>query len=483
MKTVDKVKLIRSISRDSFYQFVKEFWHTIVPEEPVWNWHIEYLCNEFQAIAERVFRMEPKEHDLIVNISPGTTKSTIASEMFCPWTWTRMPTARHLVATHTERLGHNLSRYTRDIVQSEMYRKCFPDVELRDDQNAKGFFMNTKGGLRLACTVGGASPIGFHGHFITTDDPIDPQQAKAVSAVELKAANDYMTETLQSRKVNKKVSVMILIMQRLHQNDPTGHRLANKTAGPVRHICLPADRFEFPVVKPPELKKMYVKGLMDPERLPRSVLEQDKAIMGQFGYAGQHGQSPVPPGGGMFKIKRLKQMRMPEESNIKKICRFWDKAGVAGEGDWTVGGQLLMTKDNPPKFLVTDVIRGQWDSNDREDKIAEIANKDGKKVIIGLEQEPGSGGKHSAEYTVGRLAGFRVRIDKPTGDKVWRADPFSVQVNNGNVYLLKGAEWIQTLIEEMEFFPVSTYDDQVDALSGAFNILTGPKTVIGGLGA
>jgi len=167
--TISEQDLIASICRESFVDFVKEFWSSIVPEDLIWNWHMDLICEELQYMAELVFAGEPKEHDLIINISPGSTKSTISSVMFPAWTWTRMPSARHICASHTYTpLGIDLSRKTRDVIQSEKYQLCFPDIELRDDQNTKGFFQNTKGGYRLTVTVGGKSPVGMHGHFLKT---------------------------------------------------------------------------------------------------------------------------------------------------------------------------------------------------------------------------------------------------------------------------------------------------------------------------
>jgi predicted phage terminase large subunit-like protein len=97
-------------------------------------------------------------------------------------------------------------------------------------------------------------------------------------------------------------------------------------------------------------------------------------------------------------------------------------------------------------------------------------------VVVYHEQEPGSGGKESAEATIRNLAGFVSMADRPVGDKVYRADPYSVQVNNGNVYVLRAA-WTDDFIEEHRFYPFSTYKDQVDAASGAFGRLTAYKEV------
>jgi predicted phage terminase large subunit-like protein len=476
--------LVASICRESFYEFLKEFWDVIIPEEPVWNWHIEYLCDQLQTMAERVFQNKPKKYDLVINVSPGSTKSTIASVAFPAWTWTRFPTARHICGSHAFDLGMDLSRKCRDIISEQdrhdnkpSFHDCFPNIKLREDQNTKGYFANTMGGMRKSVTVGGKSPVGFHGHFIVIDDPIDPQ--KVLSEAEIQKANSWMNETLPSRKVDKAVTPMILIMQRLHQNDPTGNRLAQKDkGGKVKHISLPADLEEGYELKPRFLKKYYQDGLMDESRMPRHILREARNQLGEFGYSGQYGQSPVPLGGGMFKVDRIVLDQEPVPARIRRRVRFWDKAGTAGGGAYTVG--LLLGLDKDDRYWVLDVVRGQWDSSQREKVIEQTALVDGRDVIIGIEQEPGSGGKESAEATVRRLAGFRVKVDRPTGDKAWRADPFSSQVNGHNVSM-KPADWNQSFLEELRFFPASTYKDQVDAASGAFNMLAIIRRKVGAL--
>lgn len=477
---LDKDKLEASVCRDSFYEFVKRFWDSIIPEEFTDNWHIKYLCDELQIVAERVFNNQPKLYDLIINISPGTTKSTICSVMFPAWVWTRMPSARTIGTSYAFPLAMDLSRKNRDIVWCDKYLKLFPEVVLSDDQNAKSYFMNTEKGWRLAVGTGG-SVTGFHAHFILVDDPVDPNGA--ISEAELKSANKFMTETLPTRKVDKKVTVTILIMQRLHQDDPTGAKITkSKEEGgtKIKHICLPAEINEDnkKTVKPRRLISKYKNGLMDPIRLDRKTLKENEIGLGQYGYSGQFMQTPTPLGGGMFKTPRIEIDIPPRKWKRLARVRYWDKAGTKDGGAWTAG--VLMGEDLDGRFWILDVVRGQWESYEREKIIKQTAQADLKRVVIGVEQEPGSGGKESAQATVRNLAGFMVRVDRPTGDKVLRADPFSVQVNAGNVMLAPGL-WNRVYLEELQFFPFSKFKDQVDASSGAFTILSKPRTSVGGM--
>ena len=464
------------LCRFSFYDFVLHFWDTVVPDPYVGNWHIEFLCNELQTMAERVFRGEPYPYDLIVNIPPGTTKSLICSIMFPAWVWARMPAARFICGSYAYDLALDLSRKCRDVIQSERYVRLFGDVQLRDDQNTKGAFANSAGGERFATSTGG-NVTGRHGHFILVDDPLNPKEA--ASDVELTAANRWLEETLPTRKVDKLVCPTILIMQRLHVNDPTGALLEKAARGTinVRHVCLPAELGGRAAVRPRALKANYVDGLLDPRRMPRPVLARMREALAEYGYAGQFDQSPIPRGGGMFRVDMF--VIVPDPGKVTKAIRFWDKAGSVKKGaKYTVGVKLGMTADR--RVVVMDVVRGQWEAAERERMIKNTAIMDGKAVLVGVEQEPGSGGLESAQNTVRNLMGWRVKLDRPTGDKTDRADPYAYQVNSGNVQVVN-AIWTKAYIEELRYFPMLSTKDQVDSSSGAFNMLAKVPRLLGAL--
>ncbi len=132
---------------------------------------------------------------------------------------------------------------------------------------------------------------------------------------------------------------------------------------------------------------------------------------------------------------------------------------------------MLLHKLKDGRFCVAHCRRGQWRALDREREIKQTAELDGKRIRIAIEQEPGSGGKESAESTIRNLAGWRVTADRPTGEKAVRAEPYAAQVQGGNVLLVKGA-WTQDFIDEHVAFPVGRAKDQVDAAAAGFNLLT-----------
>lgn len=485
---MNPVLLTRELNDRSFYEFLQYFWPQVSAHIFHPNWHIEYLCAELQELAERVGRREAKLHDLVVNVPPGTTKTITCSIMFPAWCWTKWPWMRFICASYSGALSLESAEYCRDLIRSPEFQEIYPDVAIKEDKDTKSNFKIVKkvppraghpgkvisGGYRYSTSVGGTL-MGFHGDILIVDDPINPTQA--VSDVELANANRWMEQTLPTRKTDKAVTPTILIMQRLHQDDPSGHYLSKQKEN-LKHICLPGEiRHYRDQVKPSHLISMYSDELLDPVRLSWKVLEDLEADLGQYGYAGQIGQDPTPPGGGMFKVAHFQFVNDVDPNNPRiHTVRYWDKANTTdSRSAYTVGVKMSILADG--RWIVEDVKRGKWGTHEREAIIFETARNDGQRVTIWIEQEPGSGGKESAEGTIRNLAGWVVYAERPTGDKVFRADPYSVQVNNGNVLLMINPMWNRDFVEEHRFFPFSTYKDQVDATSGAFNKLVQKKLV------
>ena len=487
---------IRERNNRSFYEFLKFMWPEVSNEKLQTNWHIKLMCDELQSLAERVVHERNKAthkqqvEDMIINVPPGSTKTTTVMVLFPAWCWSKWYWMEFICLSYGSDLSLESAEQSRELIRSDRYQAVYPEVSIKRDKDQKSNFQvlktlekrpgyaarTKKGGSRYSTSVGG-TVTGFHAHIVLIDDPINPQQA--VSPVQLESTNRWLDSTMPTRKIDKKYCPTVMIMQRLHENDPTGHRLQKKKK--VKHICLPGEIRNYKKqVNPPELSELYIDDLLDPNRMSWEALQDLESDLGQYGFAGQVGQSPTPPSGGMFKVNKFQVVdNMPQQYQIEQIVRYWDKAGTehktaskAKGPAWTVG--FKMAKLITGKYLILNVVRGRWSSEERENKIRQTAEADGRDVIIGIEQEPGSGGKESAEGTVKNLTGFSVTVDRPTGDKVYRADPFSVQVNHGNVMLLQ-ADWNHDLIEEYRFFPFGTFKDQVDAGSGAFNLLNKKK--------
>jgi predicted phage terminase large subunit-like protein len=190
-----------------------------------------------------------------------------------------------------------------------------------------------------------------------------------------------------------------------------------------------------------------------------SLVEKERLYCGNWNI--------IEAGGNMFNQNWWKLVdKPPEEQCI--IVRYWDKAATANGGCETAGVRMSKTDDG--FYYIEHVVHGQWSTHEREQIIRRTAEQDGTDVEIYLEQEPGSAGKDSAQYTIKNLAGFKVEAERSTGNKIERAKPFSSQVEAGIVYLVKG-EWNKVFIHQHHNFPQSKLNDMVDAASGAFNIL------------
>lgn len=477
---------VRELCKASYWDFVQEFWEE-VPGAGIMipNWHMKLVCQELQLVCERIFLGQKRQYDLVLNQPPGTSKSTLCSILLAPWTWTRFPGMRHICASHTDTLTLDLANKCRYVLRSDKYQRLFPEVEISGRNDAKGYFSNTAGGDRLTCTISGKSPTGFHAHLLSVDDPIDPK--KALSELELKNARDFMLNVIPSRKVDKEVSATVLVMQRLHVEDPTGILLTkSKEEGvlPARHVCLPAELGDN--VSPQEAVWHYEQhdNLLDHVRLSRSVLKEFQILLGAYAFAGQFEQRPSPAKGSMFSAEMFNQRVKSAPRTIKRI-RYWDRAasseGVLG-ACFTVG--LLMAKDDDGYFI-EHMVRGQWEPSQRNRMIRATALRDRARYgpnhepAVHVEMEGGSSGRDAFKMLARQLEGFKVFEDRVTGKKEVRAIPWSAQLAARNVWVVEDNWDVNALIEEHCLFPLGSNKDIVDSASGAFNLLAGVKAAKG----
>jgi hypothetical protein len=199
-------------STESFYDFMRLFWDVVIKEKPVYNWHIKYLCDQLQILAPYIVERKAKPYDVVINIPPGTSKSTICTIMFPVWLWTQDPTIRIITNSYSSDLSTEHAIKSRDVLLSDKFKVLFPNIVLRADKSAKQNYENVSGGARYTTSTGGTI-TGKHAHIIINDDPLNPSQA--ASEADRKSANEH-TKTLSSRKVDKENTPTITVMQRLH---------------------------------------------------------------------------------------------------------------------------------------------------------------------------------------------------------------------------------------------------------------------------
>ncbi len=470
-----------------FSAFVKEFWECVPGAgEVVWNWHMDVICDSLQESAERVFANLPALHDLLYNICFGTSKSTLCSILFPVWTWTRMPQARHILATHTQSLVYDFIFKIREVVKSEKFQEHFPSILTTRDSG--DCFSNTAGGEIRSCTVGGKTPMGKHCHFFGIDDPIDPLGAR--SMVILETAAHFMRQVAPSRVVDKQVSVIRLVMQRIDYRDPTAVMLADAMkadARVVKHYCIPGELTDD--VKPEELRTKYINGLMDERRLPWSVLKNYQAKLGPDGYAGQVLQKPYPPGGGRFKDYYFNRREKSSPYNSQRIL-YIDRAATSGSGCATA--MTLMAKDSQGLFWVEHCVQGHWEPIERNQKIIAEAHRcrsrygPNHQPVIHVEAERGSTGLEAYQGLAKLLLeqGFTVFEDIPSGSKDTRSEPWSAACAAGLTRLVEDGTWdVEGYVQEHVVFRpmpgkrIGGLVDRVDSSSGAYNLLANTKTI------
>lgn len=287
----------------------------------------------------------------------------------------------------------------------------------------------------------------------------------------------WWDESMSTRLNNPTTGRYLIIGQRIHESDLFGHILERENHS-WQHLNLPM-KYEGKDNCLSQIEgdwRTQPDELLWPERFTLPYINELEQSLGPYATASQLQQRPSPRKGGMFEVEKFNIINDIPKSDIQYRVRYWDKAGTKGGGCNSVGSLAIKTKSG--KFIIADIVKGQWASAERERMIKQTAEIDGTDVTIWTEQEPGSGGKESAENTVRNLAGYRVYTDRVTGAKEVRAEPYASQVGGGNVYLVK-SPWNREFIEEHRMFPNGKFKDQVDATAGAVNKLIAIKNEVG----
>ena len=421
------------------------------------NLHHRDVCDALM----RVFRGETKR--LIINIPPRYSKTELAVINFMAWCFGKVPDCEFIHISYSATLAANNAFQTRNLVQEEAFRRVFPYFALRDDSKAKDDWRTVAGGVCYAQGTGGTI-TGFGAGKIRKDFGgaiiiDDPHKASEASSDTIRGnVIEWFQNTLESR-TNSPDTPIIVIMQRLHEQDLAGWLLDGGNGEEWEHLCLPAIQPDGSALWP------------EKHSIERLKVMEDAA---PYVFSGQYRQLPSPPAGGFFKPDRIEIVdALP--SNVVKQVRAWDLAATENEGDYTAGPRMLKTTDN--QIYIVDMVRGQWGPDGVENTIKQTTKMDGSDVMVRLPQDPGQAGKAQAKNFITMLSGFNVKAEPVSGDKITRAQPFAAQVNIGNVKMLRG-DWNKDLIKELRVFPNGTHDDQVDGLSDGFNELNEAPQVL-----
>ncbi|NOT61557.1 MAG: terminase, partial [Acidobacteria bacterium] len=286
---------LRSGQRISLRDYARQAWHVVEPATPyIHGWHIDAICDHLSAVTDgHILR-------LLINIPPRHMKSLLISVFWPTWAWTRKPDIRWLYSSYSLSLSKRDSLKCRRVIDSPWYQERWGDVyQLASDQNEKLRFENDHSGYRLATSVAGTN-TGEGGDIVVIDDPHNAKQAE--SEAKREDALEWFDGTMSTRLNNPKTGAMVVVMQRVHERDVSGHILEQ---GGWEHLCLPAEYEPKPFVQMTSLgfkdPRTEPNELLWPDRFGRPELDKLKASLGGYRSAGQLQQRPAPADGGIFK--------------------------------------------------------------------------------------------------------------------------------------------------------------------------------------
>ena len=452
----------------SLAYFIRQSWAIIEPATPYrHNWHIDLLAEYLEAVtAGEITR-------LLINMPPRYMKSIETTVAWPAWEWTKRPELRYLFASYAASLSTKHSVDRRRIIESDWYRANWPDVELTGDQNLKTEYENTHRGVMVSTSVGGAA-TGKGGNRVVVDDPVNPQEA--YSDAKRQTAEEYFDRTLSTRLDDKRHDAIVVVMQRIHDADLTGHILGGEDAARWVHVKLPAECHERTTVHFPRSGRELVREVGDllwPEREGAPELAAARGALGSRDYEAQYQQDPAPPEGAMVKDAWWRYwLELP--AGLTGWLQSWDMTFTDSEASDFVVGQVWARRA-AEKYLV-DQIRGQWDFPTTIQMVRAFSAK-WSAATLKLVEDKANGPAVIA--TLRREVGGFVPIT-PKGGKVARLAAVSPSIEAGNVFIPDPsiAPWVVDYVLEHSRFPVGVHDDQVDATSQALDRLNRPEQVI-----
>ena len=442
------MQTIEDQARTDFYTFVRYMFHAQTGRPLAQSGHHYQICS---ALA-RVIMGKTKR--LIINIPPRSGKTLFVSQMFPAFCMGLNPASQFILTSYSKTLASNNTYAVREIMRHEAYQYLWSNTQprIKDDSQARDEFRTEAGGMIYGVGAGGTitgkgagAMSNMFAGAILIDDISKPDDASS----DTMRANtiEWFRSTLESRK-NSPNTPIIIIMQRLHEQDLSGWLLGGGNGE------------EWELLKIPALREDGTSFW--PKQFPVEMLKRLETSS-PYTFAGQYQQEPSPRGGGFFKPHNIEIIdTLP--AGVQWV-RGWDLAATAGGGDWTVGVKLGIRDD---VIYIADVARIQGAPDEVERLLVTTAKADG--CLQSIPQDPGAAGKSQVAYLSKRLQGCRFEFSPETGSKDVRAEAIASQINVGNVKMIK-APWNEALLHEMASFPMGAHDDIVDGVSRAYSAI------------
>lgn len=448
----------RAVVRNDFVAFVERAFYELNPQkEFLHNWHIELVAEALERCRTGKLRR------LIINVPPRSLKSHMTSVSFVAWLLGHNPAAQIICASYAQDLSNDLAADCRSLMTAKWYQDLFRSTRLATERSAVHDFATTEKGSRMATSVGGVL-TGRGADFILIDDPLKPDEA--LSESQRNKVNDWFDRTLLSRLNDKRTGCIILIMQRLHEDDLVGHVLEKGEWEVLRFPAI-AEEDETHLIKTPYGTwpfRRLVGEALHPERESLAELNWLRENLGEYNFAGQYQQAPAPLGGGLVKTDRFKTYAEAEKpKQFEMILQSWDTANKPKElSDYSVCTTWGVKEK---RVYLLDVLRKHLSYPDLKHAVRERAEVFRPPTILIEDQASGTQLIQDL-VSEGMLA---IKSYKPTTEKIMRMNSVTSIIENGLVFIPETAAWLVDYLHELRTFPNGKYDDQVDSTSQALD--------------
>jgi predicted phage terminase large subunit-like protein len=442
-----------------FMSFIERSFYELNPQTPFFRApYIELIASKLEAVR----RGQVKR--LIINLPPRQLKSHSASIAFVAWLLGHDATKHVICASYGQDLADKLARDCRNIMNASWYKELF-STRL-SDRKAVNDFTTTKQGTRMATSVGGVL-TGRGADIIIIDDPLKPDDA--LSETRRNAVNEWYDNTLLSRLNDKTAGAIIMIMQRLHQDDLVGHVREQEDWEIVRFPAI-AEEDEYYVIESvlgnAEFRRAEGEAL-HPAREPLTTLARMRESMGEYNFASQYQQSPMAKGGAVVKTSWIQHYDEPDLPPFYALYQSWDTANKASElSDYSV---CTTWGYHDKKFYLLDVSRKRLNYPELRRAVIDQAQRFGVTNII--IEDRAAGTQLIQDLQAEGLMGV-IAYGPPAGtDKLMRLHAQTALFENGNVLLPRQKHWLQDYINEITGFPGTKFDDQVDSTTQALDYI------------
>jgi len=451
-----------AILRNDLLSFIERSFYELNPQAAF----IEGAYIDFMSSALEKCR-SGKTKRLILNLPPRTLKSHAASVALPAWLLGHDPSKQIICASYGQDLADKHARDCRTLMTSAFCRRLFPRTVLSPEKLVVNDFMTTARGFRMATSVGGVL-TGRGADVIILDDILKPDDA--LSETRRKAANDWYFNTLLSRLNSKEHGVILIVMQRLHEEDLVGEVTERE---PWEVLSLPAiakrnESYDFGT---PFGQRRFTRNAghaLHPERDSVDAYRKVRETIGEYNFESQYQQSPMPLEGGLIKrdwLRYYEPQELPTSFAMK--LQSWDTASKSGEmNDFSV---CTTWGFYDRSFYLLDVYRERCTYPQLKRAVSDLYRRfEPSRLLI---EDRSSGISLIQELKVEGVYGIEPFKPQPGSDKYMRLAAQSIKFESGRVHLPKEAPWLGEYIREITGFPGGKHDDQVDSTSQALEYL------------